>query len=530
MKRIHLIALSILSGVLLSLPWLNVLPGWVLFFAFTPLFIAEDYLFSNSSRFGGTTFFWYANLAFAVWNGLTCWWIIHATFFGAFMVIILNACFMATIWWLFHQFKRNYKPGIAYLALFAVWLAYEYVHFHWDIEWPWLNLGNGFANNVKLVQWYEYTGMLGGSLWVLIVNLLIYEIIKRFREHRQVNLVRVAVLFVVIGFPIIFSYNIYSSYSEKGDSVEVVVLQPNIDPYTEKFGSISPEDQLKIMLELADSLVTGSTDFVVAPETAIHPIWEGDQMSLNPFLLPFKKLVDEYPSLKIVSGATTYKKYGSKDKLPITVRYKKEQGVYYDVFNSALLIDSTEIVQVYHKSILVTGVEKMPFYKYVSFLDNFILDLGGTTGSLGYDPEPIVFNKADEFSVAPVICYESVFGGYISRHIQKGANLIFIITNDGWWRDTPGYRQHLSFARLRAIETRRSIARSANTGISALINERGDIIQKTNWWERTAINGKISANNKLTFYTIYGDFVGRICSFIAVLLVLFFIVQRKSGS
>ena len=112
--------------------------------------------------------------------------------------------------------------------------------------------------------------------------------------------------------------------------------------------------------------------------------------------------------------------------------------------------------------------------------------------------------------------------------MKKGAELIFVITNDGWWKNTPGYRQHLSFARLRAIETRRSVARSANTGISAFINQRGDLIQTTGWWEEAAIKSTLKRNEKMTFYVKYGDYIARISVFVSVLLILFLFVRKKT--
>jgi apolipoprotein N-acyltransferase len=171
----------------------------------------------------------------------------------------------------------------------------------------------------------------------------------------------------------------------------------------------------------------------------------------------------------------------------------------------------------------VNGVEKIPFMKYLGFLREIFIDLGGASGSLGSQDEASVFVSHDGTKIAPVICYESVFGEYLTSYIKKGAGLIFIITNDGWWKNTPGYKQHISFARLRAIETRRSIARSANTGISCFINQRGDIIQPTAWWTATAIKGQLNVNDEMSFYVKYGDFIARISLFISIMLVLYLI-------
>jgi apolipoprotein N-acyltransferase len=177
----------------------------------------------------------------------------------------------------------------------------------------------------------------------------------------------------------------------------------------------------------------------------------------------------------------------------------------------------------------VVGVEKMPFAKYLGFLGDFVINIGGTTNSLGSQKEPLNFISKDKLQVAPVICYESVFGEFVTKYIQKGAGLIFIITNDGWWKNTPGYHQHLSFARLRAIETRRSIARCANTGISCFINQRGDISQATEWWKPAVIKSTINANDKITIFVRFGDYIARISLFLAVLLVLRLIVVWLSG-
>jgi apolipoprotein N-acyltransferase len=102
---------------------------------------------------------------------------------------------------------------------------------------------------------------------------------------------------------------------------------------------------------------------------------------------------------------------------------------------------------------------------------------------------------------------------------------LFVITNDGWWGDTPGYHQHNAFSCVRAIETRRSIARSANTGISCFINQRGEILQKLGWWKRDAIKGTINANDKITFYVKHGDYIARIARFFALIVILSAIVK-----
>jgi len=173
----------------------------------------------------------------------------------------------------------------------------------------------------------------------------------------------------------------------------------------------------------------------------------------------------------------------------------------------------------------------MPFGAILKPLESFALDLGGTTGSLGSQEESSVFSSEfTEIKTAPVICYESVYGDYVASYVRKGANLIFVITNDGWWDNTPGYKQHMAYSRLRAIETRRSIARAANTGISCFINQRGDVLQTTGWWKATAIKGILNANDEMTVFAKAGNYIGRLASFLALGLIIYSFVRSKKDA
>ncbi|MGL4596104.1 MAG: apolipoprotein N-acyltransferase, partial [Bacteroidia bacterium] len=289
--------------------------------------------------------------------------------------------------------------------------------------------------------------------------------------------------------------------------LNVVVVQPNIDPYV-NFSSDFRE-QLEVMLKLAESKIDSTTDYVVMPETAlVEDIWE-HQLDFSTSIRMLRDFRKKYPRLKIVTGASTAKIYEDGNNLSATARKFKNMPGWFDSYNTALQVDSLAEVQIYHKSKLVPGVEKMPFPAIMKPLESFAINLGGTSGSLGMQDEREIFiaPKNGQGKIAPVICYESIYGDYVGDYIRKGADFIFIITNDGWWGNTPGYRQHLRYGRLRAIETRKSIARSANTGISCFINQRGDIEQATSWWVATSIKQRIYSTQGETFYTRYGDYL-----------------------
>jgi len=527
MKRSTRFLLSIASGVLLSLAWLK-FPGWILFIGFLPLLFLDHYFVTEKHRFRSVSFFGHTYLAFFIWNGLSTWWVMHATPVGAVLVIFLNSFLMSVPWWLAHIARRRFTERLGYLALVVFWLTYEFCHYHWQIEWPWLSLGNGFANNVKSIQWYEFTGVFGGSLWVLLVNILLFEFLKTFQETKDFKKIisPLSVLLLVVFIPLGVSLAMYSSYKEKPAPKQVVIVQPNIDPYNESYDEQATNEKLQKFINLAKSQADGNTDFIVGPETVFEQEWEESRL---PVYSQYKHLESLAGQMKeggaLIIGASTYKIYEEGEKRPETARTSRDGSVVYDRFNAALYIGKNGESQVFHKSVLVAGVEKMPFRKTLKFLEKFIINLGGTTGSLGKQDEPTNFTASGGSIVATVICYESAFGEYLSKFVKKGAQAIFVITNDGWWKNTPGYRQHMSFSRLRAIETRRSIARSANTGISCFINQRGDVIQPTKWWTEAAIKGEININEKLTFYVKYGDYIARVAAFMSAVILMFLVTS-----
>ena len=138
MKRSFRVLLSILSGVLLSLAWLG-FPGWVLFVAFLPLLFLEDFFLEGKGQYLSVSFWGHAYLAFVVWNLLATWWVMHASFFGAVVAVFVNSLLMSLVWWLAHKVRSMLPQRLGYLALATFYLSFEYFHYHWQIEWPWLS-------------------------------------------------------------------------------------------------------------------------------------------------------------------------------------------------------------------------------------------------------------------------------------------------------------------------------------------------------------------------------------------------------
>ena len=266
----HRYGLSILSGLLMtvSFPYTGSLTPLV-FVSWIPLLILEDYITRKNYRSG--KIFLHAYITFLVYNIGTTWWIWNASLNGAIGAFVLNALLMTFAFFAYHLTKKYVGKKEGYLSLFFFWIAFEYLHYHWELSWPWLRLGNTFSIVPSWVQWYSYTGTLGGTFWVLFLNILGFRIIQNVfikKETWRIQTPLVWTFGFLILIPIGISLSSYYRYTEEKNPVEVVVVQPNIDPYNEKFtGPL--EAQLAKIADLAASKITAKTKFVIAPETAI---------------------------------------------------------------------------------------------------------------------------------------------------------------------------------------------------------------------------------------------------------------------
>ena len=466
-----------------------------------------------------------------------------ASWTGPVAAVIVTGGYMTLAFHLFHLTRRKLGDRLGYMSLVFYWLAFEFLYLRAQINFPWTMLGNAFAKEVWTIQWYEWTGVLGGSLWVLVMNILIFKLLKGWRGKRSsgagrtsgagyslaANRRRLSRVIAVLLVPIVISLIRFVTYEEKEDPYEMVVLQPNIDPY-QKFNDLPQEKQTEFLLQVADSLVRPETDYVIGPETFINPppiLWQS-LIDQHPELMKLKEFLKEYPRAKMVIGASTYKLYKDPSEFTSTSQPYRMGEYRYDYFNTAFQLDNSGEIPMYHKSMLVVGVEKMPHKELLGFLENLVVNLGGTMrGNATQEFRECFASPQDGTLVAPVICWESIFGEYVTDYVSEaGAHFLFVITNDGWWRNTPGHKQHNTYARLRAIETRRSVARSANTGISSLIDQRGVELARIGWWERSGLRGTLNKNDKLTFYVRHGDYLGRIAVLLTVILLLYSIVFR----
>lgn len=527
MKQNYLLAL--LSAFILWLGWPPIpYSSVLLLIGFVPLLVAVENIIRGEYRHKGRKIFWTAFLTGFVWNTASIYWVFNAmnaqlpawiSLLIAMIPFGLAPLLMATAFRLYYAMRRTQNIWVSFIGLVSFWIGYEYLHQTWDLAFPWMTLGNGFANFHQIIQWYSVTGVYGGTLWIWIVNILAFMLYWQYKHQVQAysQKVLLSITLAAAFVPILISVIQYISYEEPINPAQIVVVQPNIDPY-QKFGSITPEEQLENLINLSKSVAHPNTEFFIWPETAISARGGINEEDFREYP-SYARIVDflsAYRNGNVLSGIESYALYQEAQ----TPTARPFGPSYIDYFNSSTLIDGSTKLQYYHKSKLVPGVEQTPFGSILNFMKPFFEHFGGTTGGYGKDTEPKVLYAQSGIGVAPTICYESIWGDYVAEYVGKGAQFIAVITNDGWWKDTSGKDQHLAYAKLRAIENRRWVARSANTGISGFINQKGDITQRTEWWVPAALTQETNLNDDITFYTRNGDLI----AYLGLLGMLFSVV------
>ena len=533
------IFLSLISALLLSISWPTYGIPFFIFFAFVPLLLMEQEIskFSKIHKKGWAVF-GLTYLAFFIWNVVTTGWLYHAknpdgnnSLLAVAIPVIVNSLLMSLVFQLYYWYKKVRGTYFGLVFFVAIWLSFERFHLNWEFTWPWLNLGNAFSEYPQLIQWYDTIGATGGSFWILLINVFAFYTLRIWQAGRiRKDLVKnISILTAIIVLPLLISIYKYNSYQEKPvGEVTTLLLQPKLDPYTEKYS----KDSLQILgelLSLAEENSKTKVDFFIAPETAFPG---NGSLSENGFnkstsIAIAKEFLGKHPQSIFLTGASTHKfLFDEAD----TEDYSTEiqEGVWVNSYNSALQIIPNQNVEVYHKAKLVPGVEIFPYIRYLKpILGDAMLDFGGANSSLGIDKERKVFsNRFNKAKMAPIICYESIYGEYVTDYVKNGANLLAIMTNDSWWDNTEGHKQLLSYARLRAIETRREIVRAANSGISAHINARGDILQDTFYDDRTALLVKANLLEEKSIYTKIGDLISRIAIFVLGFLIIYHFGER----
>ena len=538
------VLLTLISAMLLSVSWPTYGVPFFIFFALVPLLMMEHGIskFSDYKR-KSWVIFGLSYLCFIIWNIVTTGWLYGAknpdgshSLMAVVFPVMINSLLYSLVFQCYHWYKNAQGTYWGLGFLIAIWMSFEKFHLGWELTWPWLNLGNVFSEYPKLIQWYDTLGATGGSFWILLINVLIFYTVRTWEAGRKKkDLIRnSSIVAALIALPMIISVIKYNNFDEKpSGQVNVLMLQPDLDPYNEKYS----KDSLAIeqdLLSLAEKNSSGKIDYYIAPETALPGRGSISETAFEKSLLlnNIKGFLSTHPGSVFTTGISSHRFYFNPAQAPAEA-YQINNGVWVTSYNTAVQIAPNQKVQAYHKGKLVPGVEIFPYMTLLKpILGDAMLNLGGTVASLGTDKERIAFsNPYNKGKLAPIICYESIYGEFVTDYVKKGANFLSIITNDSWWGVTEGHKQLLSYAKLRAIETRREIARAANSGISAHINAKGEITADTFYGDKTALFAKVNLYDTMTFYTRAGDLLSRFSMFALGFLLCYFLIEwfkRKS--
>lgn len=533
------VILALLSAVLLSISWPTYGIPFFIFFAFVPLLMLEHEIskFSKIKR-KSLTIFGLVYLAFMIWNIVTTGWLYNAlnpdgshSLLAVIFPVLFNSACMSITFMIYHKYKNAAGTYFGLVFFVFVWMVFEKVVLTWEFSWPWLNLGNAFAEYPRFIQWYDTLGATGGTFWILIINVFAFYTLRIWEAGRKTkDLFRnLAILAAVIFLPMVISFIKYNQFNEKPiGSVNVLLLQPELDPYSEKYS----KDSLQItseLLQLAEVKPGVKIDYFIGPETSLPGYGSMSETGFqqSTILNNVKGFLSQHPRSIFATGISSHKFYKSEAEKTNT-SYKMSNGAYVDSFNSAIQVIPNTNVEVYHKAKLVPGVEMFPYITALKpLIGDAMIDLGGTTASLGMDKTRKVFsNPFNKGKMAPIICYESIYGDYVTDYIKNGANFLAIMTNDSWWGYTQGHEQLMTYARLRAIETRREVARAANSGISAHIDARGDVLADTLYGDKTALPATIQLYDGITFYSRTGDLLSRLSIFAFGFLIIYYFGEK----
>jgi len=483
-----------------------------------------------------------------LWNFGCCYWLL-ATALGVgstgeaiqaavagLAANLVNPMVQALPLLLYVWVRRRASRPLSLVAFVLLYLAMEYLHLRWDLTWSWTTLGHAFASWPWYIQFIEFTGVAGMSALILVANALVFEVYSRQREagitpqeadpktvglFAQRNRRLFSALLIVITLPAVLSpllmLSSRSVFTPDG-TLKVRIVQPNIDPYA-KFNILTPDQQVELMAQWAESAPLDGIDLVILPETALPGAIEEGYQTQVPTVRPLLALTQKY-RLNILTGLNSYVFYRpGHTPLPPSAEAVGTDGTTVDVFNAAVVLGSPD-QRVYRKGKLVPFTERTPFIGWFNALRDYSIDIGGGFGSYGLPDSVFTLRTSNGTQLIPLICYESMFGSYAAQLVRQGGQLVCVITNDGWFGQTSGYLQHAAWAVLRAIEFRRDVARSANTGRSLTVDAWGNTGPYLPWWQPGILDATLTLRSGQTFYARHGDYIGKFACFAAAALLL----------
>lgn len=536
-----------LSGVLLVLSWPGTGGIWPLaWVALVPLMQIALWVKSGqlTLREGVSK----SIITWVIWNAGTLFFLAGieqswSTKLISFLTPVLVNTFLMSICTALSWFVlQRWSTKVGWVLWPVSWLAMEWLQHHGSLAFPWLVLGNAMADDTQWVQWYAWTGVAGGTLWIWLVNFAFFFLVQALKSSTGTKRWWVTfVPLVLIVLPMAGSQFISRSYQIPKPWVSATIVQPCLNLEDEKFDLDEQLTSLQKML--GDAARKGRSDLVVLPETAIFDpgrihgnegalrfsgIWHHHTENAE-LLQEARSWLKEQDSGTLISGAFTSRFFAKGEESPAyALPVPGLAGAKVLHYNSVVVMDSLHTT-LRHKTMLVAGVEQVPLADVFPWMNQLALDLGGYAGSLGNEP-PQAIRLSNGTPAGVMICYDSAFGWLNRSLVKNGAEALVVLTNDAWWGDTPGYKQLFSMAKLRALETRRPLIRAANNGISAYINAKGEVRQQLPWNMKAVLRVEFAPMQMETWYVRHGDVIYRFAAWLLPILLVLSAVGSRLGS
>ncbi len=497
---------AVISGLILTAGFPKINFNWCVWFALIPLLVAmRDASPRQGLRLGIAA-------GMAHYIGLL-YWLVHTMHTYGYLPIyqsvtiliimaVILSLFMGTFGWLAALFAKT--PNRLWLIP-ILWTALEYVRTYIFTGFPWGFLGHTQFRHIWMIQIADIVGVYGLSFLIVAINIALFKCFSAFFRYKWKGYpisIKRAGLSIGIGSGLLAAALFYGHSRinqvdhalKQATKVNIALIQGNIDQSI-KWEPSFQNTTIDRYNRLSQFSMSADPDLVVWPETAA------------PFYFRYDKGLTQKVIRNVKKSKTAYI-IGSP-----TVIIDGKEIKYY---NSAYLISQNGTIgDKYDKVHLVPFGEYVPLKKWFPFIGKMVEQIGDFRP--GKKGGTLPWKKA---SLGMQICYEIIFPDLSRAMVQNGADLLVNITNDAWFGDTGAAYQHFAMAVFRAVENKRALARSANTGISGFVDPAGRILATTNIYEEKVLTRSVPVLKETTIYTRYGDFFAVACLSATILLIL----------
>ena len=427
------------------------------------------------------------------WNIIVVFWLCEIHILKGLETFFMNSLVMCVPIWVVLRLKKRFSFIPVVGLLLPLWLIVEYLHHHWFLGFPWLTLGNVFGQTPKYVQWYTYTGVLGGSVWVLCGNYLIFRVIQtpipKSLSPAGKGTLKTKYNFIFVGLLTIFVPALFSLFLlEKTKNTypkppNIIFMQTSWDNKV-----LTDNEKVAQIIQLITPLLTQETEYILLPEAVFSQVIWASEIKQTVLYLKMKNILQKYPNLKIIFGATLQKVVPKN----INALYLDKLNLFYEKYNVAIQIDNTENIQIKYKEIFVPIDECVPFWlRFVPFESEFLSVPAQNNHSLSSFSNKINNKNQEEQRVFLGICYEMINSFFVNKYIKQEDKAILMLSSEGFMKTTSiGRQQYLNICRLRSIETQKYIIKSSYKGIACVISPQGELLNFALHHEQKAMTNK----------------------------------------